>query len=85
VQKGTAAAVASVTRQADARAALAPVADAPDVIAGGIDEQNVGALVSALSPALESSTGDCERGEAGIVIYYGQDICILRIALGGCQ
>ena len=81
VQKGTAPAVARVARRPYARATLAPVARAADVISEWIGEEDVGTLVSALSPALESSTGSREQGEVGIVIHRNQHVCIFRIVL----
>jgi len=57
------------------------MADPADVRAGRIGEEDVGALVPTLRPALESTTGSSERGEIGIVIDGDQHVGIFRIVL----
>jgi len=81
VQKGPASTVTSVAGQPDSGPTLTPMADPADVRAGRIGEEDVGALVPTLRPALESTTGSRERGEIGIVIDGDQPVGIFRIVL----
>src|SRR5258707_10752270 len=53
MQKGPAPTMTSVAGQPDSGPTLTPMADTADVRAGRIGEEDVGALVPALRPALE--------------------------------
>lgn len=77
------AAVASVTSNADAEPALLPLANAADVVAGRIGEEDIRSGGMALRAPLEFSPSDRKRREVQAVLDGQQQIYVFRFALGG--
>jgi hypothetical protein len=79
VQKGTPAAMARVARHTFPWVALAPVADAADLVTGRIGQENVGSAVPALSMSLQLPSRRRQLSEIRIIVYGNQHVRVLRI------
>ena len=79
VQVRATTAMARVTRHTFPWVALAPVADAANVIARRISQEDVSAFISALRVPLQSSACSRQRLKIGIIIHSDQQIRILWI------
>ena len=79
VQVRATTAMARVTRHTFPWVALAPVADAANVIARRISQEDVSTFISALRVPLQSSACSRQRLEIGIIIHSDQQIRILWI------
>ena len=79
VQVRATTAMARITRHTFPWVALAPVADAANVIARRISQEDVSAFISALRVPLQSSACGRQRREIGVIIHSDQQIRILWI------
>jgi ribosomal protein S5 len=80
MQEGPAPTVLGIARDSNTWPAVSPMAGTTDVSSRRIGQENVCALVSALSSAFESSAGNGESGEVGVIIDGYKDIGVLRVA-----
>lgn len=82
MEKSAPAAMARVTRGADSWAALAPMADTADILAGWIGQKYVSAFISALSVTFQPSPRRRQRREIGVIIYNDQNVRVLWVVFG---
>ena len=81
VQVRSTAAVVCPASTADARSALTPLAGSPDVLAAGIQGEDVGAAVPALSSSLEPSARGGKALEVNVIGDIEQQVNVLRVWL----
>jgi hypothetical protein len=81
MQESAAATMPRIARRSDARAAIAPMACAANVITGWVGKKDIGAPVSTLGSTFQPTARGGQRSEIGIVIHDNQDVRVLWILL----
>lgn len=74
-------AMAGVATGSYPRSALAPVANAPPILTGQIDNKNVGTAIALLGGAFETAACSCESDKIGIVWDGNQHVRVLGMGL----
>jgi len=74
-------AMASVATGAYAGSALAPVANAPPIFTGQIDNKNVGTAIVLLGGAFETAACNCKADKIRVVRESNQHVRIFRMGL----